>query len=60
LLGAEFLTGELIEQRRLVVFQGPLQEPIGQRADVVPVDLAIAEMRLDGVIDYVKLPTGDD
>ncbi len=48
LRGAEFLTGELIEQRRLVVFQGPLQEPIGERMDVVPADLAIAEMRLDG------------
>ena len=45
-LGAEFLTGEFIEQRRLVVFRGPLQEPIGECVDGVPADLAIAEMRL--------------
>src|SRR5215471_5202058 len=47
LRGAEFLAGELIEQRRLIVFQGALQEPIGECVDVVLADLAIAEMRLD-------------
>jgi hypothetical protein len=46
LLGTEFLTGELVEQGRFIVFQGSLEEPRRQGVKVVLIDLAIAEMRL--------------
>jgi hypothetical protein len=46
LVPPEFLTAELIEQRRFVVFQRALQQPIGQGFEVFPAHLAIAQMDL--------------
>jgi hypothetical protein len=46
LVAPEFLTGKLIKQRRFIVFQRPLQQPISKRLKVFSAHLVIAQMDL--------------